>query len=89
LMQVMSDEPVPARRLNPKTPRVLETICLRCLRKERAKPSCNGSIVGWYCGRLGQEVALVGVSGGPVLSEVPQAAPEPPAVIRDRMWRAR
>jgi len=34
LMQVVSDEPVPPRRLQPKTPRDLETICLRCLCKE-------------------------------------------------------
>jgi eukaryotic-like serine/threonine-protein kinase len=37
LMQVVSDEPVPPRQLQSKTPRDLETICLKCLNKEPAR----------------------------------------------------
>jgi WD40 repeat protein len=37
LLQVVSEEPVPPRRLQPKTPRDLETICLQCLQKEPRK----------------------------------------------------
>jgi tetratricopeptide (TPR) repeat protein len=37
LLQVQSDEPVPPRRLRPKMPRDLETICLKCLQKNPAK----------------------------------------------------
>jgi WD40 repeat protein len=37
LMQVMAEEPVPPSRLQPKTPRDLETICLKCLEKEPRK----------------------------------------------------
>jgi hypothetical protein len=34
LEQVLLHEPVPPRRFNPRVPRDLEAICLRCLRKE-------------------------------------------------------
>ncbi len=34
VLQVISDEPVPPRQLQSKTPRDLETICLKCLAKE-------------------------------------------------------
>jgi tetratricopeptide (TPR) repeat protein len=34
LAQVLTEDPVPVRRLQPKTPRDLETICLKCLQKE-------------------------------------------------------
>jgi WD40 repeat protein len=37
LEQVRSHEPLPPRRLRPKLPRDLETICLRCLQKEPGK----------------------------------------------------
>jgi tRNA A-37 threonylcarbamoyl transferase component Bud32 len=37
ILQVVSDEPVPPGQLQPKTPRDLETICLKCLQKEPRK----------------------------------------------------
>src|SRR5262249_14168988 len=34
LLQVIADEAVPPRSLNPRVPRDLETVCLECLQKE-------------------------------------------------------
>ena len=37
VIQVLSDEPMPPRRLNASIPRNLETICLKCLQKDPAR----------------------------------------------------
>ncbi len=34
VLQVISDDPIPPRRMHPRVPRDLETICLKCLQKQ-------------------------------------------------------
>src|SRR5262249_46484148 len=37
IQQVISQDPVPPSRLNPRLPRDLETVCLKCLHKEPSR----------------------------------------------------
>ena len=46
VIQVISDEPVPPRRLNASIPRDLETICLKCLEKEPARRYRSAAALG-------------------------------------------
>src|SRR5262249_13369749 len=41
IVQVTTAEPVPPRALRPNVPRDLETVCLRCLRKDPARRYCS------------------------------------------------
>ena len=51
VLQVLSDEPVPPRRLNPSIPGDLETICLKCLEKEPASRYSSASTLAEELGR--------------------------------------
>ncbi len=44
-LSVLSDEPVPPSRLDPKVPRDLETICLKCLRKDPARRYASAEVL--------------------------------------------
>jgi eukaryotic-like serine/threonine-protein kinase len=46
MLQVLHEEPQPPRKLNDKIPRDLETICLKCLRKEPARRYATAAELG-------------------------------------------
>jgi WD40 repeat protein len=45
VLQVLHDEPVPVRQLNPQAPRDLETIALKCLQKEPARRYASAQLL--------------------------------------------
>ena len=64
ILQVVSDEPVPPSQLQPKTPRDLETICLKCLHKEAGKRYASAAAAGRRAGAVPAWRADRGAAGG-------------------------
>lgn len=59
IMQVAKQDPVPPSRLNPKIPADLETICLKCLRKEKDRRYLSATALAedLRCFREGRPIA--------------------------------
>jgi len=71
VMQVLKEEPVPPRRLQPKIPVDLDTVCLKCLQKEPSKRYASAL-------ELAEDLRRF-LAGAPILAR-PIATPQ-------RVWR--
>jgi WD40 repeat protein len=77
VLQVVSDDPVPPTRLNPKTPQDLETIALKCLTKDPAKRYATAAVMADDLRRFQAGEPILARPAGPIEKAVKWAKRRP------------
>lgn len=78
ILQVVNDDPVSVRQLQPRTPKGLELICMKCLQKQPSKRYASAQLLAEDLGRF--------LAGEPVHAQPPQMLPRITEWFRRHPW---
>jgi len=79
LQQVLTEEPIPPRRLQPQVPCDLETICLKCLRKQPGQRYASAEALADDLRRFRQDEPIAARVVGPIERAVKWVRRRPPS----------
>lgn len=78
ILQVVNDEPVSVRQLQPRAPKGLELICMKCLQKQPGKRYASAQLLADDLGRF--------LAGEPVHAQPPHLLPRASEWFRRHPW---